>query len=130
MNSEPLHQLDTRGWTVIPRGVTGDNIPKLVYELESALIRRDKIRKSNNIAGESDGTLHHLLTDHNVFIETLEQLARFENLVRRFLSGNFILNSYGGVVNHRTLRAYVHNVHRDIRFASDAKKFMLNCLIM
>ena len=34
------------------------------------------------------------------------------------------------MVNRRDTRAYVHGIHRDIRFSSDSKRFMLNLLVM
>jgi hypothetical protein len=130
MKSEALSHLETRGWVIATDAVPSSHIRTLASELEVALVRRENIRRANQVGGQNDGTLHHLLADHRVFVDLLKQLSQFEGLVRDFLSGNFILNSYGGVINEVTTRAYVHNVHRDIRFASDTKRFMLNCLVM
>ena len=80
--------------------------------------------------GRNDGTLHHLLADATAFIDVLSAFERIDPLIRAFFGGNYILNSYGGVINVRNTHAYVHNVHRDIRFSAADKRFMLNCLVM
>ncbi|MEP7063041.1 MAG: phytanoyl-CoA dioxygenase family protein [Betaproteobacteria bacterium] len=125
-----LRQLDTKGWAIVSGVFSNALMRDIESALEAALSRREKIRRENHVDGQNDGTLHHLLVDHPAFLEVLEVLASFDPLIRAFLSGNYILNSYGGVINRRATKAYVHNVHRDIRFASDAKRFMLNCLVM
>jgi hypothetical protein len=51
-----------------------------------------------------------------------------EPLFKAFFGGNFILNLYGGVINERCVHAYVQKVHRNIRFGSDSRRFMLNAL--
>lgn len=125
-----LHQLETSGWTIIPNVVAAELSDALSFELERALTLRQNIRCRNKVDGSNDGTLHHLLADHPCFMVALAQLEHFDSLLKAYFSGNYILNSYGGVINRRDTVAYVHAIHRDIRFASDAKRFMLNILIM
>lgn len=57
-------------------------------------------------------------------------MAPLDPLLQNFFSGNYVLNSYGGVINQRGSLAYVHNIHRDVRFTSDTRRFMLNVLVM
>lgn len=118
------------GWTVIPEAVQSRLLNELVGQLPASLARRDDIRKINGVADNNDGTLHHLIADHECYVELLKELEAVDPLFKHFFSGNYILNSYGGVVNRRDTRAYVHNVHRDIRFTTDSKRFMLNVLVM
>jgi ectoine hydroxylase-related dioxygenase (phytanoyl-CoA dioxygenase family) len=125
-----LGALNAEGWVVMEGVVPRERIDESNRAMAVALERRDRIREANGVAGNADGTLHHLLADDRVFVDLLLDLARFDRVARAFLSGNYILNSYGGVINRRDSRAYVHNVHRDIRFASQSRRFMLNCLVM
>ncbi|HWA74819.1 MAG TPA: phytanoyl-CoA dioxygenase family protein [Polyangiaceae bacterium] len=125
-----IEQLETDGWAIAPAAVGGELLDDLARELERALVYRQEIRRRNRVDGNNDGTLHHLVADHPCFILLLRELERFEPLLRAYFAGNFILNSYGGVINQRGTTAYVHGVHRDIRFSSDVKRFMLNLLVM
>lgn len=120
----------TQGWVVIPGVVAAALCDTLARQLEIGLELRQRIRAHNGVEGSNDGTLHHLLADHPCFMELLSGLEPFDPLFKWWFSGQYILNSYGGVINQRDSRAYVHAVHRDIRFSSDAKRFMLNLLVM
>jgi len=122
--------LNDRGWCVVPGAVPAPLVDALNAQLEPALARRDAIRAAAGVDGSNDGTLHHLLGDHSAFVELLDALRPFDELLRAFFTGKYILNSYGGVINRQDGSAYVHNVHRDIRFSSDSRRFMLNLLVM
>lgn len=123
-------RLESAGWLVVPDAVPTPMLDAIVAQLDPALALRDRIRAANGVAGNNDGTLHHLLGDHPVFVQALDAIEPFSDRLAEFFSGKFILNSYGGVINRRDATAYVHNVHRDIRFASDGRRFMLNILVM
>lgn len=132
-NNSPEHQLsllDKDGWFVLPDAFDGPLIDTLAEELGTALTLRGQIRRRNGVEGANDGTLHHLLADHPSFMELLTRIKPFDPLLSRYFNGKYILNSYGGVINRRDTTAYVHGVHRDIRFSSDTKRFMLNILVM
>ena len=123
-------RLASMGWLVVPGVVEPALLDLLSSELHRALVIREEIRRRNGVEGKNDGTLHHLLGDHACFVELLARLERFESLMTWYFSGKYILNSFGGVINQRDSVAYVHQIHRDIRFSSDAKRFMLNVLVM
>ncbi|CAB3713444.1 phytanoyl-CoA dioxygenase family protein [Paraburkholderia rhynchosiae] len=123
-------ELATAGWTIIPRLIAITLIDSLIGALPSSLALRDEIRQRNGVLENSAGTLHHLLMDDECYVELLAQLAVLQPIFRHFFAGNFVLNSYGGVINERESRSYVQSVHRDIRFGSDSRRFMLNALIM
>lgn len=118
------------GWTVVPNAIGPDLLDAAAAAITPALARRDAIRIRNDVADNSAGTTHHLLMDDPCFMEMLSALRVMDPLITRFFDGNYILNSYGGSLNDRGMRAYVQNVHRDVRFWSDAKRFMLNALVM
>lgn len=128
---EPLiERLDTVGWLVLPSIFDDSLIKELTAQIEASLALRRDIRQRNRVDGNNDGTLHHLLGDHPCFVELLARFEQLDDLFKLYFRGNYILNSYGGVINRRDSRAYVHEIHRDIRFSSDAKRFMLNTLVM
>ncbi|MGF6480929.1 hypothetical protein QFZ91_003092 [Paraburkholderia sp. JPY419] len=122
--------LATAGWTVIPRVIRGELIDSLVKALAPSLALRDDIRRRNGVLDNSAGTLHHLLMDDPCYVELLAEFSALEPVFKGYFGGNFILNSYGGVINERDSRSYVQNVHRDIRFGSDTRRFMVNALVM
>ena len=127
-----LHEvaLETEGWTVVPEFIDHATADLLVAALEPSLALRDAIRQRNNVAENSDGTLHRLLMDDPAYVKLLMAFETLDPLFKGFFGGNYILNSYGGVVNMAGKRSYVQSVHRDLRFSSDAKRFMLNALVM
>jgi ectoine hydroxylase-related dioxygenase (phytanoyl-CoA dioxygenase family) len=123
-------ELATAGWTVIPELISTELADSLAAALAPSLVLRDEIRRRNGVLENAAGTLHHLLMDSPCYIELLARFDVMEPVFKNFFGGNFILNSYGGVINERDSQAYVQNVHRDIRFGSDSRRFMLNALVM
>ena len=122
--------LDTRGWFIAEGAVRPALLDELAAQLEPALARRDAIRAQAGVEGGNDGTLHHLLGDHPCFVDLLDALRPFDAALRGYFTGKYVLNSYGGVINRQEGSAYVHHIHRDIRFSSDTRRFMLNLLVM
>ena len=125
-----MERLERDGWFVWPGVVESTLVDTLAAELAESLALRERIRARNGVDGNNDGTLHHLLADHPCYLELLARLEIAAPVFERFFAGKCILNSYGGVINRRDTRAYVHGIHRDIRFSSDSKRFMLNLLVM
>ncbi|WP_168795577.1 phytanoyl-CoA dioxygenase family protein [Paraburkholderia aromaticivorans] len=122
--------LATAGWTVLPGLIRSELLDSLVEALGPSLALRDEIRRRNGVLENSAGTLHHLLMDEPCYVELLAELSALEPVFKGYFDGNFVLNSYGGVINERDSRSYVQNVHRDIRFGSDTRRFMVNALVM
>lgn len=122
--------LATAGWTVLPGLIRRELLDSLVKALGPSLALRDQIRRRNGVQENSAGTLHHLLMDDPCYVELLAELSTLERVFKGYFQGNFVLNSYGGVINERDSRSYVQNVHRDIRFGSDSRRFMVNALVM
>jgi hypothetical protein len=122
--------LATAGWTVLPGLIRRELLDSLVKALGPSLALRDEIRRRNGVLENSAGTLHHLLMDDPCYVELLAELSALEPVFKGYFDGNFVLNSYGGVINERDSRSYVQNVHRDIRFGSDSRRFMVNALVM
>lgn len=123
-------ELETKGWTIVPDVVSPPLTATLAAALAPSLALRDGIRERNGVAHGTDGTLHHLLMDDPCYLQLLSALEALAPIFNAFFEGKYILNSYGGVISTHDSRAYVHEVHRDIRFGTDTKRFMLNALVM
>ncbi|MFM0740386.1 phytanoyl-CoA dioxygenase family protein [Paraburkholderia xenovorans] len=124
------NELATQGWTVVPNLIESELIDTLNDALVPSLALRDRIRVSNGVMENCEGTSHHLLADAPCYVELLSRFEKMDPLMKGFFEGNYILNSYGGIINGFDLKTYAHNVHRDIRFHSSTKRFMLNTLVM
>jgi hypothetical protein len=122
--------LTERGWLVVPDAIEPGLLDEMAAQFEHADALRHDLRARAGVEGANDGTLHHLAGDHPSFLELLRRLRSWDESLRGFFGGNYILNSFGGVINRRDTSAYVHNIHRDIRFSSDSRRFMLNLLVM
>lgn len=122
--------LTSEGWAVIPAVIDGTLIDELTAALIPSLARRDAIRQRNGVSENTDGTLHHLLMDAPCYLDLLSSLRKLDPVFSGFFASKYILNAYGGVVNEAGKRSYVQHVHRDLRFTSDSKRFMMNILVM
>lgn len=110
---------------------------QFVNEVNQSLARSydlcRKIQIENGIEAVTDGTVHHLIASNEiVYMNLIEKICQSEifNFIKDFFKGNFIINSYGGVINLPGKPSYVANIHRDIRFFSGEFPLMLNLLIM
>jgi len=123
-------ELASQGWTVVPALITENLIDRLNHALIPSLAGRNEIRRRNGVLDNNEGTAHHVLVDDACYVELLSEFEHLDPLLKSFFGGAYILNSYGGFINGCDLKTYAHNVHRDIRFHSNTKNFMLNTLVM
>lgn len=128
--SQHQTELASQGWTVVPALIKGDLIDRLNHALIPSLALRNEIRRRNGVLDNNEGTAHHVLADDACYVELLSEFESLDPLFKTFFGGAYILNSYGGFINGCDFKTYAHHVHRDIRFHSNAKKFMLNTLVM
>lgn len=116
------------GWCVFPDLVSAELIQRLREDMDSAYVIRRDIQKMNGVDVNTDGTLHHLV-DFPSFIELLQEMY-CDAFLRNYFDGNYILNSYGGVINMQNKASYVCNIHRDVRTFTGNIHMMLNMLVM
>jgi hypothetical protein len=117
------------GWYLFNSVLPGHLINQLNLDLEKAYKVCRDLQISNGIDVNTDGTVHHILGIADSFTDLLEFLP-LNDFMRSYFQGNYILNSYGGVINTKNNSAYVANVHRDIRSFSAHLPLMMNMLIM
>lgn len=93
----------------------------------------ESIRKEKGVITNSEGTVHHLLaTDRIVYLNFLKTIFSNDlyDEIYSFFDGNFVLNSFGGVVNSKNSRSYVSSIHRDVRFYTNRIPLMLNVIVL
>ncbi|TKC03689.1 phytanoyl-CoA dioxygenase family protein [Pedobacter frigoris] len=117
------------GWIIYENALPADIVEQINHDLVSAYNVRRQIQVANGIAGNMDGTLHHLVESENFSLRFLEQQCCDEQM-KHFLGGNYILNSMGAVINLKNAQPYVQNVHRDIRSFTGDLKLMVQMMVI
>ena len=126
-------QLKDKGYTIVPSFFEEGYMDVVSKSIDDSYKLCRKIQIENGIDAITDGTVHHLLaTNDHIYLDilTIISTSPLYNFIKDFFGGNFIINSYGGVINLTSKPSYVANVHRDIRFFSGNFPLMLNMLIM
>jgi hypothetical protein len=120
-------KIENDGWVQIPNLIQDSILQALKMSMDVAYENCRSIQLKNGLEA-TDGTIHHLLGQDEVFLELFSENT-FLDFIDSFFASKWIVNSYGGVINLPSKNSYVHNVHRDIRTYSD-ENVMLNMLIM
>lgn len=120
--------MKSHGWCVFPDAIPAGLIDSLRADMDAAYLIRRGIQQKNGVDVNTDGTLHHLV-DFPSFIDLLREMY-CDNFLQSYFDGNYILNSYGGVINMQNKASYVCNIHRDVRTFTGNIHMMLNMLVM
>jgi len=126
-------ELKDNGYTIIPSFFDKDYMNTVSNSIDQSYELCRKIQIENGIDSGTDGTVHHLLgSDDSIYLEILKKISHSSiyEFIKKYFKGNFIVNSYGAVINTTLKPSYVANIHRDIRFFSRGFPLMLNMLIM
>lgn len=126
-------ELKEKGYTIIPSFFDKTFMNTVSDSMDQSYKFCREIQIKNEIDAITDGTVHHLLvTNDSIYLDILEKISNSPvyEFIKNYFNGNFIINSYGGVINITSKPSYVANVHRDIRFFSGIFPLMLNMLIM
>ena len=126
-------ELKENGYTIIPSFFDKNYMNTVSNSIDQSYELCRNIQIENGIDAVTDGTVHHLLaTGDRIYLEILKKISHsyMYEFIKEYFRGDFIVNSYGGVINVTLKPSYVVNVHRDIRFFSGDFPLMLNMLIM
>jgi hypothetical protein len=123
-----LAEIKERGWVHFKQCIEPSFVAELNDGLEAAYANCRNVQVQNGVDVNTDGTVHHLLGQHPVFLSFIEKLFLHEEL-KSFFGAPYILNSYGGVINLPHKASYVCNIHRDIRTFYNIP-MMMNMLVM
>ncbi|WPZ36038.1 phytanoyl-CoA dioxygenase family protein [Thalassobaculum sp. OXR-137] len=108
-----------------------DTVDALRAGLAAAVEDCATIMRAKGMAPSDAGIAHHVLASDDSFPDLLEDLPAADT-IETFLGGNFILNSFGGLMNRPAAAgAYLHRWHRDLRAfaAGDEMRLMINMLV-
>lgn len=118
-----------QGWRIFDGALNSNDLASLRADLDASYTKRREIQVANGIGDTMSGTCHHLLGDNNSLDMFMAGLPLHDD-IRRFFGGAYILNSFGAVLNTPNERAYVGNIHRDVRTYSKDFRLLLNMLVM
>jgi Phytanoyl-CoA dioxygenase (PhyH) len=131
--NQPSEDLANTGYTIVPSLIHKDFAAKITESMSKSYDLCREIQVENGIEAATDGTVHHLIaSDDELYLEVVNKICESDlfDFIKGYFGGNYIINSYGGVINLPLVRSYVTNMHRDIRFFSGDFPLMLNMLIM
>lgn len=123
---EILNQI---GWISFENVLEPEFVSEINESLENAYEKRRTIQEKNGISQNMEGTLHHLIEADNFAIQFLERLY-FDEEMKAFFGGNYIVNAFGGVMNSKNNRPYVQNIHRDVRSFMGSEKTMIQMMVL
>lgn len=129
----PSDELRESGYTIFRNMCDASYVDALSAAVDRSYEVCRAVQVENGVEAVTDGTVHHLLaTGDAIYLDLLEKIcfSSTNDFIRSFFGGNYILNSYGGVINLTATPSYVANIHRDIRFFTGDFPLMLNMLIM
>jgi Phytanoyl-CoA dioxygenase (PhyH) len=121
--------MDERGWVIFENVISKDLIGRMIEGIHKAYDTCRAIQVKNGIAADTEFTVHHLIGQHDSFLEYLS-VPHIKPYVARYFAGKYILNSFGGAINSAYSRSYAHRIHRDIRSYSGDLPLVLNTLVM
>jgi Phytanoyl-CoA dioxygenase (PhyH) len=125
--------LSLKGYAIAPSFLDENFTHQLKESMSKSYDLCRNIQIKNGIDTVTDGTIHHLISSGDrVYLDLIDRICRSNifNFIQDYFGGNYIINSYGGVINLPSRRSYVTNMHRDIRFFSGRFPLMLNMLVM
>jgi Phytanoyl-CoA dioxygenase (PhyH) len=116
------------GWVKFDKVLDAPLLSRLNLALMDAYANCRAIQLQNGVDVNTDGTVHHLLGQDESFLDLLKDNPLLP-LIKSYFDHEYILNSYGGVINTKNKLSYVGNIHRDIRTYYNVP-MMLNMLVM
>lgn len=125
-------ELNENGWFIAHDFIQDEN---LILAIKNALAERSKacreIQIKNGIGDNNEGTTHHLIGQHPIFLDLLNKLVlEFNEFFEEFFSGKYILNAFGGNFLGKGTKSYASAIHRDVRTFSADTNLMINTLVM
>lgn len=121
--------IDQFGWAVYENVLHSEEVDEINDSLEDAYHFRRQIQIENGIGANTDGTLHHLISQDNFAMRFLNKNC-FDAEIKQFLKGQYIVNAFGAVINSKDVRQYVQRIHRDVRSFTGNLKMMIQMIVL
>ena len=126
---EALYLIRTRGWATFPSVLPPAQIAQLVADSEAIVAHRREIQVRNGVAGNMEGTSHHVLGQGDSLDAFIDDLPLYEVIEAHF-AGKIILLNFGATLNPPNARTYTQKPHRDVRSFTRGYPLSLNMLVM
>jgi Phytanoyl-CoA dioxygenase (PhyH) len=121
--------MQTKGWAHFSGVLTADQVAALCADLDRVYDVCREVQHRNGVAGNMEGTAHHLAGYGGALDDFLEDFP-LEDWIERYFGGKSILLAYGAAVNPPGARAYTFKPHRDVRAYTGDYRLSLNMLVM
>ncbi len=129
LTQEEFHdEIKDRGWVHFKGVLSSEFVDALNEGMDIAYQNCRNVQVQNGVDVNTDGTVHHLLGQHEVFLEFIKKLP-LHDYMKTFFGIPYIVNGFGGVINLPHKASYVCNIHRDIR-TFYTLPMMINMLVM
>lgn len=119
----------TRGWTRFPGAMAGHDLAAMRADLDALYDRCREVQARNGVAGNMEGTAHHLVGYGTSLDRMIDDFPLYER-IEQFFAGKFILLNFGASLNPPGSRSYVARPHRDVRQFTRDVRMSLNMLVM
>ncbi len=124
--------LKEQGYTIATNFLDYKLINRLIEDLDSWIDYTSAIRIKAGFGNSMSGVAHHILGKDDAMADLIKMLP-FDEVLREYFEGPYILNSFGGIKNTNSGNSnypHVDNFHRDVRTYSSNLTLMINVLIM
>lgn len=118
-----------QGWALFPRQLQSPVVAAMGAEVERIYDICRAVQVRNGVAGNMDGTAHHILGYGGAIDRFVDDLPLYERIEGHF-GGKVIILNAGAVLNRPDASAYTSRPHRDIRAFSPGYPLSLNMLVM
>ncbi len=120
--------LEKDGLELFPNAIEEVDLPEYRSKLDDVLQQYSTAQASKGLEHLTNGAIHHLPVFDRDFLRLLE-ISSINDAIRGWFGGNFLVNSFGGVVNSPGSASYVHEIHRDTRYYCADHRLFINLLV-
>jgi hypothetical protein len=124
--------LNEQGYTIENQFFDQTFVNRLIDDLDSWIEFAAAVRVKTGQGNTMAGVAHHILGKNDSMGDLIKRLP-FDDVLREYFEGPYILNSFGGLKNVNAGKenyTHVNNFHRDVRTFSPNLTLMINMLVM
>ena len=130
--ADHTENLNEQGYTVASQFFDQSFVNRLINDLDSWIGSAAAVRRKMGLGDVMAGVAHHILGKDDSMGDLIKRLP-FDDVLREYFEGPYILNSFGGLKNVNADKenyTHVNNFHRDVRTYSPNLTLMINILLM
>lgn len=126
---DALYLIRTRGWAHFPATLGREQVAGLIADSESVYDHRRPIQIKNGVAGNMEGSAHHVL-GHGDALDRFIDPPPLYDVIEAHFAGKVILLNFGTTLNPPGGKTYTQKAHRDVRAFTPGYPLSLNMLVM